>query len=106
MSTREIRYATYTLDSTLADTPIIDYSNCAGGALILPAVTSITSLTWFGAGARDGTFTRIYDSGGVVVAAQTAAASRAIAIPDACYPYPFLKCQSDADGAVIFVGKT
>lgn len=102
---RESFQGAYTLDSVLADTPVITYKNYAGGAVIIPSGSSITSLTYYGAGDYSGTFTAIYDSAGVAVT-QTVAGGRAYPIPDACFPYPYLKIVSNADGAVTFVGKT
>lgn len=102
---RESDYGTYTLDSVLADTPTIEYRQWSGGAFIIPSGSPITALTYYGAEKPTGTFTPIHNSAGTAVT-QTVAASQAHPIPDACFAYPFLKVTTNADGAVIFVGKT
>ena len=52
---RESDYGSYTLDSVLADTPIIEYRKWSGGGFIIPAASSITTLTYYGAEDRGGT---------------------------------------------------
>jgi hypothetical protein len=91
---------TLSLTTSLATTPVIGYENWAGGSIVIPNGSSITTLTWYGAPTADGTFVAAQDSTGAAVT-QTVAAAKAYPIPDALFGYAALKVVADAAGTVI-----
>jgi len=91
---------TITLDSTLADSPAISYQR--GGNIIIPAASSITSLTFYHGDNPIGgasSYFACYDSDGVAVTL-TVAANRSYQIPDALFGCMWIKIVPNVDGEV------
>lgn len=103
ISTKEAR--SVTLDATLADTPEIDYSGHAGGIIIIPTGSSITTLTWHVLEERGGTRVPLYDKDNVAVTT-TVAAARAYPFPVELFGAGIIAIQTNADGAVFLVMKS
>lgn len=91
---------TPTLDSTLADTPVIPFEAFAGGVITIPTGSSITSLLWYGSPTIDGTYVSLYQKdNSAVVNPNTVAAARVYPFPDEAFGIKFLKIVPNADGA-------
>jgi len=89
-------------DVTLAadiTTPAISFGDAAGGLIIIPTGSSITSLTFYGSDTAAGTYVQIYDSANAAVS-RTVAEARAYALPDECFAVRWLKIVANAAGAV------
>ena len=89
---------TITLDTTLADTPVIDYQEVAGG--FIRAVGDCGACNFYGATDSGGTFVPLYDSTNTIVA-RTMTNARGYAFPDECFGARFIKIVPTNDGAVI-----
>jgi len=89
---------TITLDTTLADTPAIDYSQVAGG--FIRAVGNCGACNFYGATAVDGTYVPIYDSTNTIVAL-TMTNGRGYAFPDQCFGARFIKIVPTNDAVEI-----
>ncbi len=87
------------LTTSLATTAEIEIAEQAGGAVLIPAGSPITSLTYHGAREPGGAFVPLYDSQGLAVV-QTVAAGRGYPLPEACFPYGALKLVANAAGTV------
>lgn len=103
MSSNRIRrhqraIAALSLTTELATTGELDTSEVAGGAVLVPAGSSITTLTWYGAVQPGGTYVPIYEAAGQVTHA--VAAERGYAVPDACFGFGAIKIVADAEGSV------
>lgn len=76
----------------------IDMRNAAGGRILIPSGSTITSLTWLES--HDGeTFVSCYDADGNAVS-QVVAAGRSYPIPDAVFASGILRAVGDADGTI------
>lgn len=88
-----------TVDTVLADAEELGFSDWITGIVYVPSGSTITSLTWYAAYERGGTFYAAYDSNGDAVT-QTVAATKAYPIPLALAGAVALKAVGDADGTV------
>lgn len=87
-----------TVDSTLADSQAFVYRGFTGGVVVIPAGSSITSLTYYVASTEGGTYIQLYDSVGAV--STTVAASRAYQLPADLAGAANVKLVGNADGNV------
>lgn len=92
---------TVTADSTLADSEELIMQGMAGGMIYVPSGSSITSLTFYAAHTKGGTYFQIYDADNAAVS-RTVAAGRSYSLPEECYGARFLKFVPNADGTVYF----
>lgn len=86
------------IDSTLADSPVITFKGYTKAIIAIPSGSSITSLTYYVAPKSDGTYVQLYNSGGAV--STTVAADRAYQLPSELEGIGFLKIVPNADGNV------
>lgn len=86
------------LTTALGTTPNFDFRKWAGGNIMIPAGSSITSLTFYSS-LDDGNYVPLNDSTGSAVAL-TVAASGSYPIPDAVFGCSDIKIVSDAAGSV------
>jgi hypothetical protein len=89
---------TITLDTTLADTPAIDYREVAGG--FIRAIDDCGACNFYGATTVDGTYVPLYDSTNTIVA-RTMTNGRGYAFPDECFGCAFIKILPANDGRTI-----
>lgn len=89
---------TITLDSTLADTPPIDYREVAGG--FIRSVGDCGACNFYGCVDVDGTYVALYDSTNTIVA-RTMGTGRGYAFPDECFGCNFIKILPANDGVQI-----
>ena len=89
------------LATTLEDTPRVSFADFAGGAVRLPAASSITSLAFYGAERDDdlATFAELYDRSGEAVTLEVAA-DRMTELHDAVFGCAAIKIVADAAGQV------
>jgi hypothetical protein len=97
--TRYCTSSSPSLATTLDATPEIAFAQFAGGAVNLPADSSITTLTYYGATTPGGDFVPLYDSAGTALV-QTVTAGQGYAMPDAVYGWAALKIVVDNAGPV------
>ena len=95
---RVCRNFSFTLDSTLGDTPEIPIGEYASGQINIPAASSITSLTYYASPTSGGTYLAAQDGSGALV--QTVAASKSYQMPAAIFGAGNIKILTNADGAV------
>lgn len=88
-----------TVDTNVADAEVVNNLRYAGGSVIVPAASSITSLTFYICHTPGGTYVPYSDQDGVAVVL-TVAASNGYALPDALFGAPFFKMVGNADGVV------
>jgi len=93
-----------TVDTVLADSEEIIYSDRAGGRFHVPTGSSITSITWYDAPESGGTFLPSYDEFGAAIT-QTVAAGQSYEIPVALAGARVLKAVGDADGTIVIILK-
>ncbi len=77
-----------TLDTTLADTPVLMVGDQSGLGIIV--ATAIGSTTFFVSHAFTGDFKQLKDKNGVAVTIP-GAANTAYQLPDECFPFAFIK---------------
>lgn len=85
------------VDTTLADAEELPIGSFAGGAFV-PG-SGITSIAFYGALEKGGTFYEIKSSANAAVT-RTVTASDAYALPDECFGFAALKFVGDADGTL------
>lgn len=100
-----LRGYTANLTTSLGSTAAIGYDQYAGGSILVPGTSSITSLTWYGSDSPEGTFLPAQDSTGTAVT-QAVAAGKAYPIPDALFGYGALKAVVDVAGPVLVTLKS
>lgn len=93
-----------TLDDTLANTPVVNFSSASGGQIIIPSGSPITTLTYHTGYDTTVTFVPLNTSAGVAVT-QTVAAGKSYDLPAAVFGSALLKITVNADGAVVLVNK-
>ena len=93
-----------TLDSTLADTPVVDFDSASSGQIIIPAGSPITTLTYYTGYDTAVTFVPLNTSAGVAVT-QTVSAGKSYDLPAAVAGSALLKITVNADGAVVLINK-
>lgn len=87
-------FGTYAVTSSSTTTTPIPYHGFASGEVLIPAGSTVTTLTWWAS--HDGvTYYAAQDSAGSAVT-QTVAASKAYPIPVALLGARFLKCVTNA----------
>jgi hypothetical protein len=93
---------TVALTTSAATTPEIDLDGFAGGSgsVVLPASSSITSLTYHGQRA-DGTYAPAQDAAGAVT--QTVAQDKGYLLPAAVFRYRKIRIVANAAGSVDLV---
>jgi hypothetical protein len=96
---RRFETVSYTLDSTLSDTPKIPFADWAGAGITIPNGSSITLLTFHAAPDIEGVFEPLYTSANAAVT-RTVAADRSYAFPDECFGFGAIRIVPNADGAV------
>ncbi len=96
---------TVSLNTAEGTTEEIPYEAYAGGMVFIPSGSSITTLTWWAAPKRGGTFLAAKDEDAAAVT-QTVAASDAIEIPKALYGAGAIKAVTNASGNVEISFKT
>jgi hypothetical protein len=84
----------------IATCEVIPMGSFAGGAIIIPSGSSITSLVPYGCHTATGTYVPLYDSSNAAVS-RTVAASRGYALPDECFGWRYLKLLGNAAGTVL-----
>lgn len=97
-----------TVDTTLADSKAIPFSNYTSGRIYIPAGSSITSLTFHDSPTEDGTYLASYDDTAttpVALALTGLAASRSYPIPAKMFGAAWIKMVPNADGTVAIVLK-
>lgn len=87
-----------TVDAAVADAELVEYQKYAGGSVVVPAGSSLTTLTFYVSHDR-ATFVPLYDQDGVAVTL-TVSAECGYALPDALFGAPFFKIKGNADGVV------
>lgn len=101
---RQSEVLALTLDSVLADTPIIDFSTSSSGQIIIPSGSSITTLTYNTGYDSTVTFVPLNTSAGVAVT-QTVSAGKSYDLPASVIGSRLIKITVNADGAVVFITK-
>lgn len=86
------------VDTTLADSEELPMGSYAGGAFV-PG-TSVTSVAFYGALERGGTFYEIKDSSNTAVT-RTVTAGDAYALPDECFGFAAIKLVPNTDSTVL-----
>lgn len=86
------------LTTSLSTTPTFDFRKWAGGNIMIPAGSSITSLTFYSS-LDDGNYVPLYDSNATAVAL-TVAASGSYPVPDAVFGCSEIKIVANAAGTV------
>jgi hypothetical protein len=102
LTSRQCDVITVTLDTTLDDTPAIQFEGYAGGAIFNEASHASTGYTFYGSWAKDGTFVEILTTAGASTAISGMSASNCAPFPDQCFPFPWLKIVPQADDAETF----
>lgn len=87
------------LTNALGTTTEIDTSTAAGGNVLIPAGSPITSLTYYGASAPGGAYVAVQDQFGSAVT-QTVAAGKGYPLPDACFGYAAIKLVANTSANV------
>lgn len=90
---------TVTVDTTSAASGEILFSEFGGGFIYVPTGSSITSLTWYTAPVRGGTYLAANDQDGLAIV-QTVAEAKAYAIPSELFGACVLKAVGDAAGTI------
>lgn len=101
---RQSEVLALTLDSVLADTPIVDFGTSSSGQIIIPSGSPITTLTYNTGYDSTVTFVPLNTSAGVAVT-QTVSAGKSYDLPAAVIGSRLIKITVNADGAVIFINK-
>lgn len=83
------------IDKDIADAEEIQTGEYAGGVLYVPAGSSLTSVTFYVADSKGGTYLPLYDQAGLAVS-MGVSASRAYEIPTAVFGAAFIKIIGDA----------
>lgn len=93
---RQCESLTLTLDTTLADTPVIPFGSWGSGVIYIDATHATTSLQFYASSTADGTFLAV---GGAVTVAQPAAYAfgKGAADAEADIDGRFLKIVPNAD---------
>lgn len=84
--------------ASTATTDELNYAEFAKGGLILNAVTTAATLSFWGGNVSGGTFLQIYDASNAAKA-QGIAINRAYVIPTECQGFPYLKITTDTGTA-------
>ena len=92
-------YSPVTLTTSAGTTAAIDVRAAAGGAVVVPAGSSITQLTYYAAAEPGLTPLPLYDAAGAPMV-QAVAAGRVYQLPDACFGIGLLAVVADAAGTV------
>lgn len=87
------------LTDSIETTEAVDFRDVAGGAIAIPAESSITQLTYYAAVAPGATLSPLYDVSGAPVV-QAVAAGRIHVLPEACFGVGVLAIVADAAGSV------
>lgn len=87
------------LTNAIGTTEEIGYELYGGGTVHVPNGSSVTSLTWWSASERGGTYEAAYDKDGNAVT-QTVAADQAHPIPIALFGAAAIKAVANASGSV------
>ncbi|HEV3417598.1 MAG TPA: hypothetical protein VG056_12315 [Pirellulales bacterium] len=87
------------LTNSVATTAEIDLTAVASGCVLVPAGSTLTTLTYYGARQPGSTYVAIQDSSGNPVT-QTVAAGKGYPLPAACADYGALKLVANTAGAV------
>lgn len=82
------------IDKDLADSEEVQTGEYAGGVLHIPAGSTLTSVTFYVANTKGGSYLPLYDQTGLPVAIGVAEA-RAYEIPTAVFGGPFIKIVGD-----------
>jgi hypothetical protein len=90
---------TLTITDSIATCEELPFGSFAGGSIIVPSGSSLTSLTPYGCNEPGGTYVPIYDSSNTAVS-RTVAASRGYAIPDECFGFRFIKFLGNTTGTI------
>lgn len=70
---------------------VIGFSDAEYGGFILAGATNCGTVSWYGGVSHGATFRAIKTAAGVAATSLPGAAAVAVAMPDACKPYRFLK---------------
>jgi hypothetical protein len=97
--------AQYTLTNNLNTTPQIDITNFSVGQIHIPAGSPITSLTFYAAPERDGTYLPLKTSTGAAVT-QTVAQNNAYDWPAPLAGCRFIKIVADNGATITIVGES
>jgi len=100
------RKLTAALTAVLATTEAINNSENAGGVVFIPGDSSITSLAFYAAPTRTGTFLPLQEEvgdGTTWPCSRTVEAGKCYELPAAIYPAQFLKVVTNASDDVDFV---
>jgi hypothetical protein len=87
-----------TVDTAVANSAAIRYSDFEKGMVSVPSGSSLTTLTWYASNSESGTYLPAYNASGAI--AQTVAAGRVYPIPADLVGARFLKIAGDAAGVV------
>jgi len=92
-------FAALGLTASLTTTPEIDTTEVAGGCVLVPSGSPLTTLTYYGARQPGATYGAIQDGSGNAVTSSVSAGN-GYPIPDACFGYGSLKIVANAAGTV------
>lgn len=100
MLTRHSKLLNPALTASSATTEELEnVAQFAGGQIIIPAGSPITSLTYYVAEKKGGTYVPLYDSTGTAVT-QTVSAGKAYSMPSAIYGSQVMKIVVNSAGSV------
>jgi len=103
--TRNTRFSiTVAMTTSATTTEVITYDQYAGGGVLIPTGSTITTLTWH-ASADGTTFAAASDEGGTAIV-QTVSAAKAYELPSALYGWRYIKAVTNAAGTVYISLKT
>jgi hypothetical protein len=97
--TKNATGSTVALNTAIGTTAEIKYTEVAGGMVMVPAASSITSITWWAAPYPGGTYEAVVDGAGSEVAT-TIAADQSAAIPSALFGAGAIKGVVNSAGSV------
>jgi len=93
------RQLSVTLDSTIGDTPEIQFAGMRVGVVIIPNGSTITTLTYHVAEKLGGTYLPLHDEGGSAIT-HSVAADKAYQLPPELHGATAIKIVPNNDGAV------
>ena len=93
---------TITVTDTIGTCTAIDMEHAAGAGFSVAGSTTL--LTFYVCETKNGTYVALYDKDNAAVT-RTVAASKAYALPDECFPFPYVKALGDAAGTLTLSAK-
>ena len=102
---RQYKSQVISFTNAAANTAVVDVSQYAGGTVLVPSGSSITTLTVYGHSNSNETPVALYDKDGVAVS-MTVEASRIYELPTATFGLRQLALVGNASGSVVLALKT